>query len=118
MALHDALAAADDAGAAGATLVAPDGSRLPSAWRFPSAWTRLAVARLAALRGPEHAARAVRDVDWAPAAALLVRREAAAAVGLAAATTRRRSAAACATARWRVLYVPEARAVHHERPAG
>src|SRR5687768_8639401 len=41
VALHAALSAAEDAAAAGATLVCPAGVRQPSAWRFPSAWTAL-----------------------------------------------------------------------------
>ena len=60
-----------------------------------------------------HGAR-VRDIDWAPVSALLVRREAAAGIawpdGDEVGFFRRLRAAG-----WRVLYVPEARAVHHER---
>ena len=112
-ALHAALAGAD-AAAAGATLVSPDGVQQPSAWRFPSAWTAPAVARRAgaAVRGPEPRPR-VRT-----------------------STGRRRRRCWCAARRpavdWldgdevgfcrrlraagrRVLYVPEARAVHHQR---
>jgi GT2 family glycosyltransferase len=113
-ALHAALDSADDAGAAGATLVRPDGVQQPSAWRFPSAWTGLL--SLVGLRRRfvvQSRGGRVREVDWAPAAALLVRREAAAAVdwleGDEVAFARRLHAAG-----WRVLYVPEARAVHHE----
>jgi N-acetylglucosaminyl-diphospho-decaprenol L-rhamnosyltransferase len=113
-ALHDALAATDDAAAAGATLVTPGGHRQASAWRFPSTWTH-AVSMLGL--GPrflvQSHGRTVRDVDWAPAAALLVRREAAAAVGWLQEDEiefcRRLRAAG-----WRVLYAPEARAVHHD----
>ncbi len=113
-ALHDALAAADDAAAAGATLVTPGGHQQPSAWRFPSPWTRaVAMAGLGRRFLVQSHGRAVRDVDWAPAAALLVRREAAEAVGWLQEDEiefcRRLHAAG-----WRVLYAPEARAVHHE----
>jgi N-acetylglucosaminyl-diphospho-decaprenol L-rhamnosyltransferase len=112
VALHAALATAADAAAAGATLVQPDGTQQPSAWRFPSAATALLSLlglkrRLVQSRGSE-----IRDVDWAPAAALLVRREAAEAIdwigGDEVDFCRRLHAAG-----WRVLYVPEARAVHH-----
>jgi N-acetylglucosaminyl-diphospho-decaprenol L-rhamnosyltransferase len=112
VALHAALATAGDAGAAGATLVDPDGAQQPSAWRFPNAATALLSLvglkrRLVQSRGTD-----IRDVDWAPAAALLVRREAAAAVDWIAGDEvdfcRRLHGAG-----WRVLYVPEARAVHH-----
>jgi N-acetylglucosaminyl-diphospho-decaprenol L-rhamnosyltransferase len=112
VALHAALAAATDAGAAGATLVDPDGAQQPSAWRFPSAATALLSLiglkrRLVQSRGTQ-----IRDVDWAPASALLVRREAAEAVdwiGHDEVDFCRR----LHSAGWRVLYVPEARAVHH-----
>jgi N-acetylglucosaminyl-diphospho-decaprenol L-rhamnosyltransferase len=114
VALHAALAATPDAGAAGATLVRPDGAQQPSAWRFPSVGTALLSLvglkrRLVQSNGPR-----VRDIDWAPAAALLVRRDAAAAVewfgGDEIEFCRRLH-----NAGWRVLYVPEARAVHHEQ---
>jgi N-acetylglucosaminyl-diphospho-decaprenol L-rhamnosyltransferase len=116
-ALHAALASTDGAAAAGATLVSPDGVQQPSAWRFPSAAT--ALASLVGLRRrfvvQSHGPR-VRDVDWAPAAALLVRREAAAAIGWHDAD----EVAFCRGLRnagWRVLYVPEARAVSHDKVA-
>src|SRR3954464_5777451 len=44
VALHDALAGAQGAGAAGAMLVRPDGEQQPSAWRFPSPGTALMTA--------------------------------------------------------------------------
>jgi N-acetylglucosaminyl-diphospho-decaprenol L-rhamnosyltransferase len=115
VALHAALAGNERAAAAGATLVRPDGEQQPSAWRFPSVATT--VLSLIGLRrrlvvqshGPD-----VRDVDWAPAAALLVRRAAAEAVdwfgGDEIEFCRRLHEAG-----WRVVYVPEARAVHHEQ---
>jgi N-acetylglucosaminyl-diphospho-decaprenol L-rhamnosyltransferase len=94
--------------------VSPDGVQQPSAWRFPSSWTGLL--SLLGLRRrfvvQSRGAR-VRDVDWAPSAALLVRREAAEQVGWLepdeVGFCRRLHAAGR-----RVLYVPEARAVHHE----
>jgi GT2 family glycosyltransferase len=112
-ALHAALADNADAGAAGATLVQPDGAQQPSAWRFPSFATRL-LSQLGLKRRlvVQSHGENVRDVDWAPAAALLVRRDAAEAVrwmgGEEVDFCRRLHAAG-----WRVLYVPEARAVHH-----
>jgi GT2 family glycosyltransferase len=114
VALHAALAGSDDAAAAGATLVDLDGAQRPSAWRFPSAATALLSLiglkrRLVQSRGLR-----VRDVDWAPAAALLVRRDAAAAVDWIGSDEvdfcRRLHHAG-----WRVLYVPDARAVHHDQ---
>jgi N-acetylglucosaminyl-diphospho-decaprenol L-rhamnosyltransferase len=115
VALHAALAGTDDAGAAGATLVRPDGAQQPSAWRFPNVGTALLslIGLKRRLVVQSHGER-VRDIDWAPAAALLVRRDAAAAVdwigGDEIEFCRRLHAAG-----WRVLYVPEARAVHHEQ---
>ena len=113
-ALHAELDRAHDAGAAGATLVSPDGEQQPSAWRFPSAWTALAsVVGLRRRFVVQSRGRRVRNVDWAPAAALLVRRETAAEVGWLdgeeVGFCRRLRAAGK-----RVLYVPEARAVHHQ----
>jgi len=115
VALHAALAGTEDAAAAGATLVRPDGAQQPSAWRFPSVATAL-LSMLGLRRRLVVQSRGarVRDVDWAPPAALLVRRDAAAAVdwfgGDEIEFCRRLHAAG-----WRVLYVPEARAVHHEQ---
>ncbi|HEY6695577.1 MAG TPA: glycosyltransferase [Solirubrobacteraceae bacterium] len=114
VALHAALAGTDDAAAAGATLVDLEGAQRPSAFRFPSAGTALLSLvglkrTLVQSRGP-----GVRDVDWAPAAALLVRRNAAAAVdwiGSDEVDFCRR----LHDAGWRVLYVPDARAVHHDQ---
>ncbi len=113
VALHGALAEAADAGAAGATLVNADGTQQPSAWRFPSPATALLSLvglkrRLVQSHGPR-----VRSVDWAPAAALLVRRDAAEAVDWLDAGEME----FCRRLHdkgWRVLYVPEARAVHHD----
>jgi GT2 family glycosyltransferase len=113
-ALHFALDLTRGAGAAGATLVTPDGVQQPSAWRFPSAWTGLL--SLVGLRRRfvvQSRGDRVREVDWAPATALLVRREAAEEVGWIepdeVGFCRRLRAAGR-----RVLYVPDARAVHHE----
>jgi N-acetylglucosaminyl-diphospho-decaprenol L-rhamnosyltransferase len=105
VALHAALAGVEDAAAAGATLIGPDGQQRPSAWRFPG---RLRWRPWVQSRG-----RRVRDVGWVHSAALLVRRDAAEAVGWlepgAMEFCRRLHDAG-----WRVLYVPEARAVAHE----
>jgi GT2 family glycosyltransferase len=114
-ALHAALSGADSAAAAGATLVRPDGAQQPSAYRFPSPWTGLlSLVGLRRFVVQSHGAR-IRDVDWAPVSALLLRREAAAGIEWTDGDEVRffRSLRA---AGWRVLYVPEARAVHHEHP--
>jgi N-acetylglucosaminyl-diphospho-decaprenol L-rhamnosyltransferase len=113
-ALHAALAGAERGGAAGATLVSPEGVEQPSAWRFPNLLTR-SLGRLGAGRRllVQSQGEGVRSVDWAPASALLVRRSAAESVGWFGADEidfcrrlRRRD--------WDVLHVPEARAVRHD----
>jgi len=114
VALHRALAQDAGAGAAGATLVRPDGTEHPSAWRFPSLWTRLVPSQLRRRLLVQSHGHRVRRVDWVPASARLVRREAAEAAGRLGGDEiefcrRLRSAG------WHVLYVPEARAVHYPR---
>jgi N-acetylglucosaminyl-diphospho-decaprenol L-rhamnosyltransferase len=120
-ALHAALAQDDRAGAAGAMLVRPDGVQQPSAWRFPSPWTALLTAlwlhkrRVVQSRGDE-----IRRVDWVQSAAMLVRREAAAEIGYfdPAFFVYSDEVDFCrrlADAGWSTLYVPGARAVHHEQ---
>jgi N-acetylglucosaminyl-diphospho-decaprenol L-rhamnosyltransferase len=121
-ALHDALDADERAAAATATIVDIDGRPLPSAWRFPGVSTALlGAAGLYRRRVVQSHGSRVRAVDWAPPAALLVRRAAAASIGwfdprffIAAdgADFCRR----LADEGWRVLYVPDARAVHHAAP--
>jgi N-acetylglucosaminyl-diphospho-decaprenol L-rhamnosyltransferase len=103
--LHGALAAIEDAAAATATLVSPDGEAQPSAWAFPRPWTRRPAIQS---RGPR-----IRDVDWARSAALLVRRDAAAAVGWLE-PSETEFCRRLRRAGWRVLYVPDARAVAHD----
>ncbi len=121
VALHAALAADEHAGAAGAMLVRPDGVQQPSAWRFPSPWTALLTAvwlhrsRVVQSRGDK-----IRRVDWSQSAALLVRREAAVAIAYfdPAFFVYSDEVDFCrrlADAGWHTLYVPEARAVHHEQ---
>jgi len=104
-ALHAALADNADAGAAGATLVRPDGSQRPSAWHFPG--------RVLGRPRVQSRGRRVRDVGWVHSTAMLVRREAAAAVGW----LEPGPLEFCRRLHdvgWRVLYVPDARAVAHE----
>ncbi len=120
-ALLAALEAEPRAGAAGAALFRPDGSRQPSAWRFPTPGTALAAAvalhrRLTVQSGGDE----VHPVDWAQSAALLVRREAAAEIDFfdplffvysdeVDFCRRLRDAG------WSTLFVPAAEAVHHEQ---
>ena len=120
-ALHAALLAHPRAGAAGAALLRPDGSSQPSAWRFPSP-------RSAALQAlflhrrfvVQSRGEAVREVDWAQSAALLVRTEAAAQIGwfdpaFFVYSDEVDFAKRLRDAGWSSLYVPAARAIHHEQ---
>ena len=121
VALHAALAADARPGAAGAMLVRPDGEQQPSAWRFPSAGTAVLTALwlhrslVVQSRGDE-----VRPVDWVQSAAMLVRREAAEEIGyfdpdFFVYSDEVDFCRRLADAGWHTLYVPGARAVHHEQ---
>jgi N-acetylglucosaminyl-diphospho-decaprenol L-rhamnosyltransferase len=120
-ALHAALEARPDAGAAGARLLRPDGRRQPSAWRFPTPATALVGALFLHRRYTVQSnGEAIRDVDWAQSAALLVRREAAEQIGWfdPAFFVYSDEVDFCKRLRdagWRTLYVPAAAAVHHEQ---
>ncbi len=121
----EALIAALDAnprtGAAGALLLDSSGEPVPCAWRFPGVGTALAGAlflhRLLTVqsRGSE-----TRPVDWAQSSALMVRREAAAEVGYLdpAFFVYYDECDFCkrlAEAGRRTLFVPAARAIHHDQ---
>jgi N-acetylglucosaminyl-diphospho-decaprenol L-rhamnosyltransferase len=122
-ALIAALDSDPSAAAAAAQLLDSDGREVPCAWRFPGVRTALAGAvflhrRLTVQsRGAE-----TRAVDWAQSSAMLVRREAAAQIGYLDPDffvyydecdfCRR-----LADAGWRTLFVPKARAVHHDQLA-
>jgi GT2 family glycosyltransferase len=121
VALHAELEAHPRAGAAGAALLRPDGSSQPSAWRFPSP-------RSAALQAlflhrrfvVQSRGEAVREVDWAQSAALLVRSEAAAEIGwfdpaFFVYSDEVDFAKRLRDTGWNSLYVPAARAIHHEQ---
>jgi GT2 family glycosyltransferase len=119
--LHAALDAHPGAGAAGAKLLTPDGEQQPSAWRFPSPGSALLTALWLHKRFVvQSRGEKTREVDWAQSAALIVRREAAAEIGFfdPAFFVYSDEVDFCKRLRdagWRILYVPEARAVHHEQ---
>ena len=110
-----------EAGAAGAALLRPDGSRQPSAWRFPTPSAALAAAlALHKWLTVQSKGGSTRRVDWAQSAALMVRKEAAEQIGFfdplffvysdeVDFCKRLRDAG------WSTLYVPGAQAVHHEQ---
>ena len=121
VALHAALRDHPRAGAAGAMLLRPDGAVQPSAWRFPGPRAALLTALMLHRRFVVQSfGNRVREVDWAQSAALLVRTEAGRSIGWLDPAffvysdevdflKRLRDAG------WSVLYVPQARAVHHEQ---
>jgi N-acetylglucosaminyl-diphospho-decaprenol L-rhamnosyltransferase len=120
-ALLDALDADPGAAAAGARLLTPQGRPTACAWRLPDITWALAAAvfvheRVAVQsRGEE-----VREVGWAQSSALLVRREAAERVGwldpdFFVYSDETDFCRRLRDARWRILFVPGAQAVHHDK---
>lgn len=119
-ALHAALDAHPEAGAAGARLLRPDGAQQASAWRFPTVATAARAAVLLHRRNVQSTGDATRAVDWAQSAALLVRREAAEQIGwlderFFVYSDEVDFAKRLSDAGWSTLYVPGAVAVHHEQ---
>jgi N-acetylglucosaminyl-diphospho-decaprenol L-rhamnosyltransferase len=122
-ALLGALRADRQAAVAGAQLFSPDGHPVPCAWRLPSAQTALAGA-LFLHRGftVESGGDATRPVGWVQSSAMLVRREAALAVGgfdpdFFVYSDETDFCKRLGDAGWRILYVPSARAIHHDQMA-
>jgi N-acetylglucosaminyl-diphospho-decaprenol L-rhamnosyltransferase len=120
-ALLDALRHDPGAACAGAQLLAPDGTPQPCAWKLPTVGTALAGAvflhRIATV---ESRGNSVREVGWVQSSALLVRREAAAQIGwfdpdFFVYSDETDFQKRLHDAGWRVLYVPQARAIHHEQ---
>jgi GT2 family glycosyltransferase len=120
-ALLDALRHDPRAAAAGAQLLAPDGTPQPCAWALPSVSTALAFALfLHRLGTVQSSGNAVREVGWIQSSALLVRREAAARIGwfdpdFFVYSDETDFQKRLHDAGWHVLYVPQARAIHHEQ---
>ncbi len=116
-----ALAADPRAGAAGAQLLDSSGQPVPCAWRFPGVGTALAGALfLHRALTVQSRGSATRRVDWAQSSALMARREAAAAVGYMdpgffVYYDECDFAKRLADAGWHSLFVPEAKAVHHDQ---
>ncbi len=120
-ALIAALDANPSAGAAGAQLLDSAGNPVPCAWRFPGVGTALAGALfLHRLLTVQSKGGETRPVDWAQSSALIVRREAAQEVGYLdpAFFVYYDECDFCkrlGDAGWRTLFVPEARAIHHDQ---
>ena len=120
-ALLEAMRADPEAGAAGAQLLDTAGNPVPCAWRFPGVWAAFVGALfLHRLLTVQSGGDQTRRVDWAQSRAMLVRRSAAAEIGYLDPDffvyydecdfCRRLRDAGHPT-----LYVPEARAKHHDQ---
>jgi hypothetical protein len=122
-ALVGALRSDRRAAAAGAQLLSPDGRPVPCAWRLPSAETALAGALFLHRRlTVESAGDATRPVGWVQSSAMLVRRVAALQVGgfdpdFFVYSDETDFCKRLGDAGWRILYVPSARAIHHDQMA-
>jgi N-acetylglucosaminyl-diphospho-decaprenol L-rhamnosyltransferase len=122
-ALLGALRSDRNAAAAGAQLLTPDGRKVPCAWRLPSAETALAGAFFLHRRFTvESGGTGTRPVGWVQSSAMLVRREAAEQVDwldpeFFVYSDETDFCKRLQDAAWRILYVPSARAVHHDQMA-
>ncbi len=122
-ALVEALEADPGAAAAGAQLLDSDGNEVPCAWRFPGVGTALAGALfLHRWLTVQSKGGRTKSVDWVQSSAMLVRREGAERVGYLDPDffVYYDECDLCkrlADAGWRTLYVPGARAVHHDQLA-
>jgi len=120
-ALIEALRADPAAGAAGAQLLDPAGSPQPCAWRLPGVGTALAQALLLhKLLVTQSGGERTRRVGWAQSAALLVRRSSAERIGYLdpaffVYSDETDFCKRLADAGMHTLYVPAARAIHHEQ---
>jgi N-acetylglucosaminyl-diphospho-decaprenol L-rhamnosyltransferase len=122
-ALLGALQGDRDAAAAGAQLLAPDGREVPCAWRLPSGETALAGAFFLHRRFTvESGGTGTRQVGWVQSSAMMVRREAAEHVGWLDSeffvySDETDFCKRLWDAGWKILYVPSARAIHHDQMA-
>jgi GT2 family glycosyltransferase len=120
-ALATALDAHPRAGAAGALLLDPDGEPVPCAWRFPGVSSALVGAFfLHRWLTVQSEGWETRRVDWAQSSALMVRRRAVAAVGYLDPAffvyyDECDLAKRLLDAGWHSLFVPDAKAVHHDQ---
>jgi N-acetylglucosaminyl-diphospho-decaprenol L-rhamnosyltransferase len=120
-ALLDALEADPRAAAAGAQLLTSEGEPTACAWRLPDAgWALAAAVFLHDRVAVQSTGSAVREVGWAQSSAALVRREAAEAVNwldgdFFVYSDETDFCKRLRDAGWRILFVPEASAVHHDQ---
>jgi N-acetylglucosaminyl-diphospho-decaprenol L-rhamnosyltransferase len=122
-ALLGALRSDRDAAAAGAQLLSPEGREVPCAWRLPGAETAVAAAFFLHRRfAVESGGDGTRPVGWVQSSAMLVRREAAEQVDwldpeFFVYSDETDFCKRLQDAGWKILYVPSARAVHHDQMA-
>ncbi len=122
-ALIDALESDPKAASAGAQLIGPDGSPQACAWRLPGVGTALIGALfLHRWLTLESRGNSTREVGWTQSSAMLVRREAAEQVGwldpdFFVYSDETDFCKRLHDAGWRMLWVPAARAIHHDQLA-
>jgi N-acetylglucosaminyl-diphospho-decaprenol L-rhamnosyltransferase len=122
-ALLGALQSDRRAAAAGAQLLSTDGREVPCAWRLPSPETALAGAVFLHRRVTvESGGTGTRPVEWVQSSAMLVRRESARQVGwldpgFFVYSDETDFCKRLGDAGWRILFVPSARAIHHDQMA-
>ena len=121
-ALVGALDADPRAAAAGSQLLSPDGTPQPCAWRLPGVATALASALFLHKRFVVQSSRPgpPRQVGWVQSSAMLVRRSAAEEVAYLdpaffVYSDETDFCKRLSDRGWRILFVPDARAVHHEQ---
>jgi GT2 family glycosyltransferase len=120
-ALLAALRGDERAAAAGAQLLTSGGEPTACAWRLPDARWALAAALLVPARyAVQSRGDAVREVGWVQSSAMLVRREAAEQVGwldpdFFVYSDETDFCRRLHDAGWTILFVPQARAVHHDQ---
>jgi len=122
-ALTAALEADERAAAAAARLLSPDGTPQPCAWRLPGWGTALAGALiLHRVFTVQSKGDKARPVGWAQSSAMIVRRSAAEQVGwldpdFFVYSDETDFCKRLGDAGWRTLFVPSARAIHHDQMA-
>jgi N-acetylglucosaminyl-diphospho-decaprenol L-rhamnosyltransferase len=120
-ALLDALEGDPRAAAAGAQLLTSEGEPTPCAWRLPNAgWALAGALFMHHSYAVQSVGTTVRRVGWVQSSAMLVRREAAEQVGWLDPDFFVYSDETDFCKRlhdrgWRILFVPQARAVHHDQ---
>jgi len=120
-ALVDALEADPEAAVAGAQLLDSDELPVPCAWRLPDIpWALASAVFLQDRVAVESTGTGVREVGWVQSSAALVRREAAERVGwldgdFFVYSDETDFCKRLRDAGWRILFVPGARAIHHNQ---